>query len=174
MEGKKPMSHGIAGLLIAVGVIVVSMITMIAAQNAVKPGSGLLTYATIIAGLVFVIHVYAKAQHNYVTFGELFSYGFKATAVYTIVFVGFLLVYSFMFPEFKTNAIEATRVQMESGNTVGDQQIEQSVAILEKYFWVMAIGGTTLFFVIVGALGSLLGAAITKKIPQPPLDQSLT
>jgi hypothetical protein len=174
MEGKKPMSHGLAGLLIAAAVIVVSIITMMAAQDAVKPGSGFLTYATIIAGLVFVIHYYARSRNNHVTFGELFSYGFKATAVYTIVFVGFLVIISVVVPELKSDALEATRVEMEGVNQIGDQELERNMAIMDKYFWVLAIGGTTLFFVIVGALGSLLGAATVKKIPQPPLDQSLT
>jgi uncharacterized protein YybS (DUF2232 family) len=88
--------------------------------------------------------------------------------------VGFLVIISFVMPDLKSNAIEATRVEMESGNNVGDQEIEQNMAIMEKYFWVLAIGGTTLFFVIVGAIGSLLGAATVRKVPQPPLDQSLT
>ena len=44
---------------------------------------------------------------------------------------------------------------------------------MEKYFWVFAIGGTMLMFVIVGAIGSLIGAAVTKKRPINPFEQQL-
>jgi hypothetical protein len=33
------------------------------------------------------------------------------------------------------------------------------------------VGGSTIFFIIIGAIGSLLGAAITKKRPNNPFDQ---
>jgi NADH:ubiquinone oxidoreductase subunit 6 (subunit J) len=174
MEGKKPMSHLLAGLLISVMVIIVSILTMMIAGNAAKPGSGLLTYAIIIGGLILFVNLYGKAKNSNVTFGELFSYGFKSTAVYTVIFIGFLIIFSLVVPDFKSTAIEATRVQMETGSGVSEQQAEQSIAIMENYFWVFAIGGTTLLFVIIGAIGSLIGAAVTKKNPQPPFDQSLS
>lgn len=171
MQERKPISHGIAGLSIAVGVIIVAIVTMGVARGSAQPGSGAITYAVIIAGLILFIWLYGAAKGNRVTFGELFSYGFKTTAVYTIIFVGFLLLYSVLFPEFKTAAIETTRTQIEDGGSLPEAQAEQSLAIMEKYFWVLAIGGTTLFFVIVGAIGSLIGAAVTKKLPPTSTDQ---
>lgn len=174
MEEKKSMSHARAGLLIAALVILISIITMMLAGNTAQPGSGFVTYAAIIGGLILFINLYGKANNNQLTFGDLFSYGFKATAVYTVIFIGFLILFSLLYPDFKTNAIEATRVQMETQKGVTENQAEQSMAVMEEYFWVFAIGGTTLFFVIIGAIGSLIGAALTKKDPQTPFDKSLT
>ncbi|MBD0331998.1 MAG: DUF4199 domain-containing protein, partial [Chitinophagaceae bacterium] len=105
-----------------------------------------------------------------VTFGDLFSYGFKATAAFTAIFVLFLILSSFLFPEFKEKALEAAREEMENRNR-NDEQVEKALDMVSKYFWVFAIGGTVLAFVIVGAIGSLIGAAITKKRPVNPLDQ---
>ena len=172
MEEKKPMSHVKAGLGIAGLVILISIITMFIGGNTARPGSGFVTYLAIIAGLIIFINLYGRANGNRVTFGELFSYGFKATAVYTIIFIGFLVLFSLLFPDFKNNAIEATRLQMENTKGMTERQGEESMAILEKYFWVFAIGGTTLFFVIVGALGSLAGASLARKDPKTPFDQS--
>ena len=174
MEEKRPMSHVKAGLGIAGLVILISILTMFMGGNTAQPGSGFVTYLTIIVGLIIFINLYGRANGNQVTFGELFSYGFKATAVYTIIFIGFLVLFSLLFPDFKNNAIEATRSQMETQKGVTERQAAESMAILEKYFWVFAIGATTLFFVIVGALGSLAGASLAKKNPKTPFDQSPT
>src|SRR5687768_17284290 len=111
MEPKKPLSHVVAGLLIAGIVIVLSMAMMLFTKSTSNPGSGGITYLVIIAGLILFINLYAKAKDNFVSFGELFSYGFKATAVYTVIFIGFLLLFSVLFPDFKTNAIEAVRTE---------------------------------------------------------------
>jgi len=173
MEPKKPLTHTVAGLLIAGIVIVISLINMLFAKNTNNPGAGWLTYGAIILGLIFTINLYAKSKDNYVSFGELFSYGFKATAVYTVIFIGFLILVSLVFPDFKNSAIEAMRTQIETQGNYTDEQAEQAIALTEKYFWVFAIGGSMLGFVIVGAIGSLLGAALTKKRPQNPFEQQL-
>jgi hypothetical protein len=172
MEDKEPMTHARAGLLISAAVIIASIIPMLGGGTA-QAGSGLITYAILLGGLVVVINLYGRAKKGNVTFSELFSYGFKTTAVYTVIFVGFLILFSIVVPDFKTTALAATRKQMEAGADVRQQQVTESLNALDKYFWVFAIGGTTLFFVIIGAVGSLLGAAITKKNPQTPIDQTV-
>lgn len=173
MEQRKPLTHTVAGLLIAGLVIVLSLIMMLFANSTSNPGSGWLTYLVIIVGLVISINMYAKSKDNFVSFGELFSFGFKATAVYTVIFIGFLILVSLLFPDFKTSAIEAVRTEMENQKNYNEEQAEMAIEMMEKYFWVFAVGGTMLGFVIVGAIGSLVGAAIAKKRPQNPFEQQL-
>ena len=172
METRKPLSHITAGLIIAGIVIAISMVVMMISQDAAgKPGSSWMTYLVIISGLIFFINQYGKYHEYHMSFGDLFSYGFKTTTVYTVVFVGFLILFSLLFPDFKTNAMEAARTQMENQKGITEDQIEKSLQMVNKYFWVFAIGGTMLGFVIIGAIGSLLGAAITKKRPHNPFEQ---
>jgi hypothetical protein len=171
MEQKKPLTHTMAGLMIAGIVIVISLVMMLFAKSQSSPGSGWLTYGVIILGLIFTINMYAKSKNNFVTFGELFSYGFKATAVYTVIFIGFLILVNIMFPEFKQSAIDAVRTEMENQKNYNEDQAEMAIEMIEKNFWIFAVGGTMLGFVIVGAIGSLLGAAITKKRPINPFEQ---
>lgn len=170
MEQKKPISHVIAGLLIAAIVIVLSMAMMMFAKQKASPGGGWLTYLIIIGGLILFTNMYAKAHNNSLSFGDLFSYGFKTTAVYTVIFIGFLILFSVIFPDFKNNAIDAMRTELENQKGYNEDQAEKGIALMQKYFWVFAIGGTMLGFVIVGAIGSLLGAAIAKKNPQNPFE----
>jgi len=172
MESTKPISHIVAGLIIAGIVIVLSMVMMMVAKGAAgSPGSGWITYLVIIGGLVFFINQYGKWHNYHTSFGDLFSYGFKATTVYTVLFVGFLILFSLIFPDFKSNAMEAARMQMETQKGINEDQIEKSLQIADKYFWVLAIGGTMLGFVVIGAIGSLIGAAVTKKRPHNPFEQ---
>jgi hypothetical protein len=171
MEQRKPISHIVAGLLIAGIVIVFSMVMNFAGGSASSPGSGWITYLIICGGLILFINLYGKAKDNYVTFGNLFSYGFKATAALTAIFVLFMVLLSFLSHEFKEKGLAAARQQMESQGKLSDDQIDQSLNIASKYFWLFAIGGTVLVFIIVGAIGSLIGAAITKKRPVTPFDQ---
>jgi hypothetical protein len=171
MEPKKPISHVVAGLLIAGIVIAISMVMMLMAKSAGKPGSGGFTYLIIIGGLIFFINQYGKANDYQPTFGELFSYGFKATTVYTILFIGFLLLFAVLFPDFKSTQLEVARTAMENQKGITEEQADKGMEMMEKYFWVFAIGGTTVAFVIIGAIGSLIGAAITKKRPKNPFEQ---
>ncbi|HUP11317.1 MAG TPA: hypothetical protein VM187_03880, partial [Niastella sp.] len=70
METKKPITHVVAGLLIAGIVIVLSMIMMLFAKSSGNPGSGWPTYLIIIGGLIFFINLYGKSNHNQVSFGD--------------------------------------------------------------------------------------------------------
>ena len=171
MEPKKPISHTVAGLLIA-GILIVFSITMSFISGAAsKPGSGWISYLVIIAGLCLFIYLYGRSMNNTVSFGDLFAYGFKSTAIIVVVFVIFLIIVSFAFPEFKQKAIQAARDEMENQGKMNDSDIEKGIELVSKYFWVFAIGGTVLGFVIIGAIGSLLGAAITPKKPNSPFEQ---
>jgi len=161
----------VAGLLIAGIVMVLSMATMLFTKSSGKPGSGVFNYIIIIGGLIYFINLYSKSNDYQVSFGDLFSYGFKATAVYTVLFIGFLVLFAALFPDFKANAIETARTQMEAQKGVTEDQMEKGLEVMEKYFWPIAIGGTTVMFVIIGAIGSLIGAAVAKKRPQNPFEQ---
>ena len=173
MQEKKPISHIVAGLIIAGLLILLSIVTSIFMGTSARPGGGWINYIILIGGLIFFINQYGKAKNNYVTFGELFSYGFKATAVLTLIFVLFLVILAFTYPELKEKAIEATREQMEKQKNATDESVETGIEMVSKYFWAVMIGGMMLYFAFLGALGSLIGAAITKKEkinPMQPLD----
>ncbi len=60
---------------------------------------------------------------------------------------------------------------MEERGNATEEEIDKAIALWRRLFWVFTIGGVLLVYAIVGAIGSLLGAAITKKKPINPLDQ---
>lgn len=170
MEERKPISHVTAGLIIAALLVVYSIIInfMGLTQN---QSLGLLQYALIIGGLVYFVTQWGKAHDYTLSFGNLFAYGFKATAVFTIINIVFLIIFFLVFPEMKEKTFEMAREQMEKNPNVSEDQIEQGIDIARRFFWVGLVGGTMFFMILVGAIGSLIGAAVTKKRPNNPFDQ---
>ena len=84
--------------------------------------------------------------------------------------IAFTIILFLIFPDIKQKMVETARQRMEERNTP-DDQIEKGIEMWQKMFWVFTIGGIILVYAIVGAIGSLIGAAVTKKKPVNPLDQ---
>lgn len=170
MEPSKPISHFVAGLIIAAVVIIYSLILNFMGLEQNK-SLGWLAYCLLLVGLIFFISQYAKAKNYQVTFGGLFGYGFKTTAFLTLILVAFLLIFFLAFPEFKTKIIDASRSAMESQGKMSDDQIDQAIGMFSKNFLLFTVGGACFMYLVIGAIGSLIGAAVTKKRPPNPIDQ---
>lgn len=170
MEERKPITHVSAGLIIAALLVVFAIIVqfMGLAQN---QALGFLQYALIIGGLIYFITQWGKAHDYTLSFGNLFAYGFKATAVFTIINIVFLIIFFLLFPEMKEKGFEMMRETMEKNPKMTEDQIEQGIDIARRFFWPAMVGGTMFMLILVGALGSLIGAAVTRKRPNNPFDQ---
>ncbi|PJJ79289.1 DUF4199 domain-containing protein [Mucilaginibacter auburnensis] len=109
---------------------------------------------------------------GYMTFGTGFSTGFRYS-VFTGLLLGvFIAIYLWILsPEVLEKSLEASRAQMEARG-MSDAEIERSMGIANKIGpWA---GGffSALMYTIVGALLSLIGAAIFKK-ERSPLDTAV-
>lgn len=166
MEQKKPISHLVAGLIIAAILVIFSLIIYFSGlQNSAV---NWLQYAIIIAGLILFINLYGKSMNNQASFGNLFSYGFKTTAFLALIVIAFFVIFFLAFPDIKEKGLEMARQKMEEQGKLTQDQIGQGMAMARKMFWVFTIGGIMLVYAIVGAIGSLIGAAVTKKQPATP------
>ena len=170
MEEKKTISHFVAGLIIAAILVIYSIILNFLDLSQNK-GLGWLSYIILVGGLAFFVNLYGKAKDHQVTFGNLFSYGFKATAITTLIMVVFIVIFFMVFPEFKEKIMDAAREGMEKNGKMTDDQIDQGMQMFERNFILFSAGGVLFMYLILGAIGSLIGAAITKKQPHSPFDQ---
>ena len=169
MEQKKPMTHFVAASVIAAVLIVYTLILQLTGLWK-NPSMAWISYLLMVAGLIIFIIQYGNALNNQVTFGNLFSYGFKTTALLALIMIAFTIILFLIFPDIKQKMVETATQRMEERNTP-DDQIEKGIEMWQKMFWVFTIGGIILVYAIVGAIGSLIGAAVTKKKPVNPLDQ---
>jgi formate hydrogenlyase subunit 3/multisubunit Na+/H+ antiporter MnhD subunit len=170
MEDKKPISHIVAGLIIAAILVVYSILLqfMGLSQN---QSMGWISYIILLGGIIVFVNLYGKAKDHQVTFGNLFSYGFKATAIITLIMVLFILIFFIVFPEYKEKMIESMREGMEQQGTMSDDQIDDFMEKFQNSFLLISAGGVLFMYLVLGAIGSLIGAAITKKQPRSPFEQ---
>lgn len=170
MEEKKPISHFVAALIIAAILVIYSIILnfLDLSQNQTL---GWISYIILIGGLALFVNLYGKAKDHQVTFGNLFTYGFKATAIITLIMIVFIIIFFMAFPEFKDKIIESAREGMEKQGKMSDDQIDQSMQMFERNFMLFSAGAALFMYLVLGAIGSLIGAAITKKQPRSPFDQ---
>ncbi|MFI5134017.1 MAG: DUF4199 domain-containing protein [Chitinophagales bacterium] len=169
MQQQKPISHFIAGAVIAGILIIFSCILYFAKLQ--DSGINWLQYLIILGGLIIFINLYGKALNNQVSFGNLFSYGFKTTAFFTLLVIIFTVIFLLIFPDLKEKGFEMARQKLENKGTLTEEEIDKAMELGRKMFWPFAIGGILLIYAIIGAISSLIGAAVTKKSPVNPTDQ---
>ena len=124
--------------------------------------------------LIYFVMQYSNANSNNVTFGTLFGYGFKSTIIWALImFVFMLLVLYVIFPDYKQKAIDVAMAQMDQQSNLSEDQKSTAMGFTEKFFNIFALGGTLIAYIVIGIIGSLLGAAIAKKNPVSPFNQTV-
>lgn len=160
-ETNKPLPHTVAGMVTAGILIVFSLILQFSdlARNkeAAFIGIGLLE-----ASIALFVYRHAKSVGGEL-FGSLFSYGFKATAVATLVMIAFQVLFFLFFPEYRDQMFEIAREQMVKQGQLTGEQVSQALEGMKRFFWPMVIGGTLFNYLIAGAVGALIGAGLAPK-----------
>jgi len=123
-------------------------------------------YLVFIGGIIWSVNSYGKQINYNSTFGNYFAHGFKVSAVVTVLMIIYVIIFSFLFPDFKETAMEEARKSMQAKDNLTPDQISQGLEITRKFFLVFLIGGTLVGYLIFGAIASLIGAGITKKEPK--------
>lgn len=168
MENKPVTSHLTKGFII---VLIMVVLDLIAGFAKIKYETWFTWIPTIIlcVALIWACISYANQMNNAVTFGNVFAHGFKTSAVVACIMVLYTLLSIFViFPETKEVAIEKAREQMEKNPDMPESAIEQGIEMTRRLFVPFAIGASLLGTLIVGAIASLIGAAVAKKNPPSP------
>ena len=170
MPQKKPINPVVAGIIISAIMIIISLVIYFMDLYKYRALSWL-GYLFMVVLLIVFVNLYGNAKNNEVSFGGLFGYGFKATLIISVLLPLFSFIFFMAFPEIKEKIFEMTRQGMEEQGNVSDEQIDQTIEMMRKNFTLFFIVFPILFYVFVGCVGSLIGAAITKKNPINPLTQ---
>lgn len=126
-------------------------------------------YVIFLGGIIWACISYSKQLNANITFGNLFAHGFKTTAVVTvIVLIYTILAFKVLFPDMVDKSIEVTKQKMEADGKATDSQIEQTVSMMKDHFTLFAVISVIVGFAIMGAISSLIGAAVAKKQPRDP------
>ncbi|HKC34732.1 MAG TPA: DUF4199 domain-containing protein [Chitinophagaceae bacterium] len=170
MEENKIMSPQIKGILISLIIIILGIAGYFSNLAFSSWYSWAVNFVLLIAIIFACVH-YANQKQGYVTFGNVFSHGFKVTAVVTI----FLLIYTLLamtvlFPDMKEKIFSMQETKMEEKGLDADK-IETTMTMMKKYFTLFLVLGVIFGNIIFGCIASLIGAAVAKKKPINPLTQ---
>ncbi len=154
-------THKQYGLITGLAIVVIGLILYVA-DLSFESWAQYVMYVPFLVGLIINANAFSKANDGYVTFGKTFSSCFKAAAIATLLVLAWSFLSLYLFPDTIEKGMEAARNSMaEQG--MSDEQIEQSMSMARKYFKVFMIGGVVFWYMFVGAIFSLIAAAIAKK-----------
>ncbi|HLY69855.1 MAG TPA: DUF4199 domain-containing protein [Puia sp.] len=117
---------------------------------------------------------YVSQNNGDVTFGNAFAHGFKVSAIaacFSIIFV--ILSIYIISPDTRDIVLERTRKQMEEKGNLSEENINAALDITRRLFLPFAIGGALIGTILVGTIGSLIGAAVAKKNPESSFENQL-
>jgi hypothetical protein len=165
-------THIVKGLILSVISIAFSIVVYVFNLYDMSALS-FVNYAIFIGGLVYGAVLYSNQNGHNVTFGNLFAHGFKTTAVVIVITsVYTILAFKVLFPDMLEKVLDLSKKKMLENPKMTDEMVEQAMSMTRKFFIPFALGGAVIGTGILGAIGSLIGAAVAKKNPNPFSDNT--
>lgn len=154
------------GLIISLILIVFAVVVTIFKLETNK-ALGIVPLVILIGGIIWANLNFAQQMDGNVTFGQVFGHGFKATALVAgIMGMWVALSLTVLFPESLDRAMEIQRTAMlEQG--MSENEVDKALVLGKKMAVPMGTIVSVILYIIVGAIGSLIGAAVAKKNPTP-------
>lgn len=158
---KLKQTHVTYGLVTGIATIVFSAL-MLTMNVDMESGMQYLMYVIILIGLILNANAYAKANSNYVTYGNIYGSCFKAVLIIAAFSTVWGAVVTFAFPELKEEVLSKMASDFESKDTP-EEQAQMVLDATDKYWAVTMIFGSLVGILFAGAILSLIAAAIPKK-----------
>jgi hypothetical protein len=124
-------------------------------------------YGLFLGGLIMNAIAFSKANSGIITFGQIFSSGFKATAIISLLVAFWALISIYIFPELKERYIEIGRQKMEQIGKFSAEEIEAALESTRKRFVIIRVMGDLFGYLIMGLIFSLIAAAVAPKNKRP-------
>ncbi|MBX9783885.1 MAG: DUF4199 domain-containing protein [Chitinophagaceae bacterium] len=169
---KKVTSHLTKGLIIGLILIVLSVVIYVMELYTMQ-WLQYLGFVILFGGVIWSVMTYGKDNNYDKSFGNLFAHGFKTVALVTVIVLAYTLLSSYIFPDAKAKMLEIGRQQALERANGNETQVEQGMAFFEKYFTLFIVIGILFWYLLIGVIASLIGAAVTKKNPNPGMPQSM-
>lgn len=167
---EKKNTHLMYGSLTGLAYIIISVVLYLVGL-AFESWAVIVIYGIFLAGILLNAMAFSKANGHYVSFGNVFSSGFKASAIIALILLAWYFLSTWVFPEMREEGIERVREKMAENSKLTDEQIDANLKIASSTLVnVMGVVFGTMFF---GLIFSLLGAAVAKKKGNTPPPQVL-
>ncbi|MEO6832950.1 MAG: DUF4199 domain-containing protein [Chitinophagaceae bacterium] len=164
---KKVQTHIPYGFVIGLAMVVVSALLEVT-KLAEKPGMQWIGAIIFLVGIILEVQAYSKANNAQITFGNAFGSGFKASAIVAIVMIAWGFISLLIFPQIFTRALEKAQTDMAT-KKMSEEQIDMAINFTKKYFKLLMVVGALFSTLFMGAIASLIAAAVAKKAPKSTL-----
>lgn len=169
---KQVMTPAIKGLVIALALIIISVIITVTKQEGNR-SLGLIPIAIFFGGILWACLSFSKQMDGNVTFGNVFSHGFKTSAlVAALVSLWIVLSLTIVFPDSLDRMLEVQRLELIKKG-MSDSDIDNAMRIGRKAAVPLGTIVSVIIYLIIGAISSLIGASVAKKNPNPVFPDKL-
>ncbi len=159
-------THKTWGLYTGIAVILVSAVLYVTKMQAASWGRWV-PIVVLLAGILANANAFSKANGGAVTFGQVFTSCFKATAIITLLGVAWVLISVYVFPNMKAEALEMAQREMEGSPDMTEAQLKMGMDGMRKYFTLITAGSALFGYMFFGLLASLVGGAVAPKNKMP-------
>ena len=157
--GKFALNYGLILGLVMITISVITYVTGLALEGAQWPN--IIYYITFPIIIIYGISQYKKANANLLSLGDAIKVGLVIAIISALVFVVYGLIFNYVIdPEFTQQALEVAKEKMLENPNMTDEQVEQSIAMIEKFnnpifgfsFWVAMSAFFGLIYSLIGGL----------------------
>lgn len=163
---KKITSPVNAGLIISLILIVFTLILYFTGLY-LQQWTQYFAFAIFVGGIIWCVRNHGKETDYTATFGNLFGYGFKMVAVITCVMILYTVISGYIFPEIKEKMLENATEQALKNPKADEEQVRKGMEMFANNYNLFIIMGLLFWYLAMGAIASLIGAAVTRKSPKP-------
>ncbi|MEP6684176.1 MAG: DUF4199 domain-containing protein [Parafilimonas sp.] len=164
----KVTTHITKGLLLSLVIIALNLIGHVLNID-LESWFGWIGVGIFVIAIIWSVNIYGKQMDYNVTFGNLFAHGFKVTAVaICITFLYTLLAVYVLFPDSIDRIVQKGIEKAIQDKKMTQDQVQQAMPMIKKITTISILAGSVLGNAIIGAIASLIGAAVTKKQPKDP------
>ncbi|GAB4091739.1 DUF4199 family protein [Flaviaesturariibacter terrae] len=159
MEATRKNAHIRPALLIAIVMIGIHCWIHVRGQ-ALNPVLLLTASLPLVVGVIYNVYQHATANPTN-TFGNNFAYGFRITAVVTVIMLLFVVVFFKAFPQYKDLLLDTLLKSADRKSSgMDDEAINRAVQDWDTHF-LQRLATIYIFLnIIPGAIASLIAAAI--------------
>lgn len=165
---KKSISAVTAGLITAAILIIIALVVYFAKLTDEK-WTQYLGLTVYMLAIVTCINIHAKQVGHAASFGQLIGFGFRMIPVIIVMMVLYTVASVYMFPEVKQAFLEYQRTEALKLQNNTEAQIDENIKALSKNYTILIVMGQLFFYMVCGALATVTGAVIAKKIPTSTL-----
>jgi hypothetical protein len=149
-------------VITAIAMIILAVILYITNMTFTAGWAKYILFIPFLAGLILNAMAFSKANDHYVTFGNVFTSGFRATAIITLIMIAWSFISLAIFPDIVPKGLEVARQELlHRGFT--DDQIDKQMEFTKSHFKLFMIMGGIFGYVIEGVIFSLIAAIFPQK-----------